>query len=551
VSQALNDLMNIKVTTVSKNAQSFNKVAASLYVVTAEDIRRSGAMNIPEALRLVPGVDVAQVSSGQYAVSIRGFNSVYADKLLVLIDGRIIYNNLFGGVYWEDQQTPMADIERIEVIRGPGTAIWGANAVQGIINIITKSASDTQGMATSVQYGDTNQKDQEIVRYGGKYGDGSFRIYVMTSDLKDGLNPDGTQSPDAWTDRNVGLRLDQGTDASGKLQVSGDAFQNYHTATGLDETSTAPYITNIVTENPDSGGDLLAKWEKLLTNGSTISFQADYSNGIHYVVPMVRADSKTGDIEFQDSLAPIGRHAIIVGLGYRSEEQDMAAFELLSDPNEDVTEKTSSGYIQDQISLSKTLSAQIGSKFENNNFTGWEYEPSAHIGYSPDDQHTLWVSASRAVRIPSICDIGEPWTFNASLHPGTDTVITQLLLPNPRNESEIVVAYEAGYRVHATSKVLVDLSAYYNDYSNLIGVAGVPSPSPSEGPPPGLVVPIDVNTIGPGHTYGGEAVSRIKFTPDWRVNFGYSISMPTCLRPLWERRSTRRTVKLKFSRTTT
>jgi iron complex outermembrane receptor protein len=521
----LNDLMKITVTSTSKSAQPFNKVAASMYVITAEDIRRSGAPNIPEALRLVPGVQVDQVDSGQYAVSIRGFNSVYSDKLLVLVDGRTIYNNLYGGVFWQDQKTPMEDIERIEVIRGPGTAIWGANAVQGIINIITKSTQDTQGLLATAEYGDGVNRNQETVRYGGKFGtDGSYRIFGMSTDLSDGINTDGSRSPDANIDSNGGFRLDKGTDATGKLQVSGDIFRNVFNTTGTVEDTTPPYFSSVPTTVADSGGDLLTHYEKLQSNGSTLSVQADYTKNLHFDFPVLRSNANTENIDVQDSLATHGAHSIIFGLGYRTTSTNVIGLDFLGTAPYNTTETSASGYVQDQISLSKTVTALVGSKFERDNYTGWEYEPSVHVGYSPDEQHTLWTSASRAVQIPSIGDIGLPKGLNVggSLIPNTDTLITEIFKGKPGNDSTIVTAYEAGYRVQATSKVLFDFSGFYNQYSELMGIAGVGSPSPYAGPPAGLQVPLTVTNIGSGDEYGGEAVSHVKLTSDWRVNFGYS-----------------------------
>jgi iron complex outermembrane receptor protein len=525
----LSDLMNIKVTTASKTAESFNKVAASLYVVTADDIRRSGAQTIPEALRLVPGVDVAQLNSGQYAVSIRGFNSSFSDKLLVLVDGRTIYNNLYGGVFWEDQQTPMADIDRIEVVRGPGTATWGANAVQGIINIITKSAKDTQGWLASAEYGDHEDKDQEIVRFGAKLGNDSFvRIFGESTDRSDGLNPSGTHSPDAWTDSNGGFRFDKGDDNIGKLQVSGDIFRNVNTTTGGSEDTTFPYFKSYPTTAPDTGGDLLAHWEKLQGNGSTLAFQADYTDTIHYLQPVVKDAVNIENFDFQDSLAPKGSSSIIFGLGYKNTSSNLNGLNYLPIAPATTTvygstEKSISGYIQDQISFSKTLSAQIGSKLDNDNYTGWEYEPSAHFGYTPDDRHTLWVSASRAVELPSLDEVGftDGVNVGGEIFPPT-TLITEVLKGHSGFDSQVIAAYEAGYRVQATDKILFDLSTFYNQYSQLVGLAGTGSPMPYAGPPAGLEVPLILSEIGSGDTYGGELATHVRFTPDWRVNFGYS-----------------------------
>jgi iron complex outermembrane receptor protein len=236
-------------------------------------------------------------------------------------------------------------------------------------------------------------------------------------------------------------------------------------------------------------------------------------------------NSKTTNIDVQDTLAPRGQHSIIIGLGYTNDGSVINGLQLIGTPKFEKTEVTGSGFVQDQITFSKTLSAQVGSKFENNNFTGWEYEPSAHLGYSPNDQHTLWTSASRAVEIPSLQELGFPLNVGVSPYPvGPNTYIplSEFFEPAAKNDSQIVAAYEAGYRVQATTSLLIDLSVFYNEYSQLLGVKSFGTPVQSAGPPPGLVVPFALTNIGSGSSSGGEVASHIKLSPEWRVNVGYS-----------------------------
>jgi iron complex outermembrane receptor protein len=521
----LNDLMNIKVTTASKKAESFNKIPAAMYVVTSEDIRRSGAQTIPEALRLVPGVEVAQLNSGQYAVSIRGFSGLLSDKLLALIDGRTIYNDLFGGVNWENQQIPMDQIDRIEVIRGPGTAIWGANAVQGIINIITKSAKDTQGVEASATYGDNFDKDLESVRDGGTFGkDGYYRIYGLASDRTGGIDSVSSKSTDNAIDRKAGFRIDQGDEDSGKLEVTGDLYKNVNDSYSAYPLIVSPYEAVTTTHSPDTGGSLLGHWEKLQTNGSTLALQADMSDILHYIEPLVKASDDNINVGFQDSLRTEGAQSVIFGLGYESEATDITSLTGTTVDNPAKKDKeTWSGYAQDQIEFAKALSAQIGTKLEHNSFTGWEYEPSAHLGYTPDDQHTLWASASRAVRIPTLEDLYTNTIYGVE-PPSAETEglpVEAVVTGNTNIQSEIVAAYEAGYRVQATKDVLVDLSSFYNQYSQLTGtIQGTATPVLTG--TPYLLQPITFENVGAGHTYGGEAMAHVHVTPDWRVNLGYS-----------------------------
>jgi iron complex outermembrane receptor protein len=416
----------------------------------------------------------------------------------------------------------MSDIDRIEVVRGPGTATWGANAVQVIINIITKSAKDTQGIVATSEYGDATDRDQETVRYGGAFGnDGYYRIYGMSTDLSDGLNANGSRSRDAYINRTGGFRMDEGSEAGGKIQLSGNLYQNVQNTTTETESVSPPYIGSANTSFPDTGGDLMGHWEKLQSNGSTLSAEADYDSSIHYFVPYVKVGSNVQNIDLQDSLAVAGSQSIIFGAGYRNENIIGNAVDLLGTPRYEKNESTYSAFVQDQITISSKISAQIGSKFEHENFTGWEYEPSAHIGYSPDEQHTLWLSASRAVRIPTIADLGATMNAGVMALPG-GTLLTEFFTQGHVKDSVIVAAYEAGYRAQVTKNVLFDLSTYYNQYSQLIGVPGYGTPAPYAGPPAGLAVYSAPTELGSGRTYGGEAVSHIRLSPDCRVNLGYS-----------------------------
>jgi iron complex outermembrane receptor protein len=343
----------------------------------------------------------------------------------------------------------------------------------------------------------------------------------MSTDLSDGLNGDGSRTRDAWIDRNAGFRLDQGEEDSGKLLVTGNIYNNVNNAATEGETTSPPYIDSINTNFPDSGWNLMGHWEKMGSDGSTVSAEVDDDSSVHFVLPYAKADSDATNIDVQDSLAKMGQHSIIVGAGYRNETTAAGGLYLLGTQSFTNDELTLSGFIQDQIAFSKSLTAQIGSKFEHENFTGWEYEPSIHLGYSPDDQHTLWASASRAVRIPTLADLGFQVNAGAQFVEG-GTLLTEFLTSSTIKDSEIVTAYEAGYRAQVTNDVLFDFSTYYNQYSQLIGVGNVGNPSFSPGPPPGLVAFVTPTDLGGGHTYGGEAVSHVTLTPTWRINLGYS-----------------------------
>lgn len=484
------------VTSVSKTSEKLMDAPAAIYVLTNEDILRSGATSIPEALRLVPGVQVSRTHGGGWAISVRGFaNSGLGNKLLVLIDGRAVYDQLFSGVYWDVQDTALEDIERIEVIRGPGASLWGANAVNGVINIITKSARDTQGGMISAIAGN---QDRAITtgRYGGTVDGIAYRAYVkyLDRDEERSLAEDGAHDPQQAY--RTGFRSDWDADG-GKdtFTLQGDAVHNETSQrrvpppNGLTGVPIVEYIHA-------TGWNVLGRWKRELGGDSRLTVQgyADYT----YRDQLLLADQRTTyDADMQYELSPIGRHKIIVGGGYRLSDDTIAVSPFVITLHTSRQDQLFSGFIQDKISLAPAWFLTLGSKLEHNDYSGFEVQPNARLQWDMDENQMSWASVARAVRTPSqleqdlrITDISVANFFGQ--------------LPNPAFESEELIAYELGYRRQITPTLSADLATFYNDYRKLETVTTLPS-----GP---YIINIDLTNGTKAESYGGEV------TLDWRAD---------------------------------
>ena len=512
------DLAKMQVTSASKKAESLFGVAAAISVVTAEDIKRSGATNIPEALRLVPGVQVAQVNASQYAVSIRGFNSLYSSQLLVLIDGRSIYNNFWGGVYWEDQAINMDEIDRIEVIRGPGGTLWGANAVNGVINIITKQAKDTKGVSITAEGATHGTFENESIRYGGKIFQGDFRVSVLGVRDEQSVSKAGADGNDQRNGQKVSFRYDGGTEEKGKLLVEGDLHRFDMHQLGSLPSNTFPFST--VTDGTDSnlGGSILVKLEKNNSNGSSNSLQASYDHTYHFVDPQMIDRDGTIDVEFQHGFQPFGNNNVIAGASYRTTADDFSGPTVVLVPAA-ATTRVSSFFAQDQIDLTAKTRFTIGTKVEHNDFSGWEVEPSARIAVKQDENHTWWGSVSRAVSTPNRANTN----FNDSIeflpYPYQQTYIPAYLtlIGNQNVKSTVMTAVETGYRAELNKRTTADLSVFQNSYNHLnTWVQG----APIAGMP--VIVPLNATDIGNSTVRGLELSTKFQATDKLRLDLGYS-----------------------------
>jgi iron complex outermembrane receptor protein len=516
----LEDLMNIQVTSVSMKEQSLSKTASSIYVITQDDIRHSGATMVPDLLRMVPGVEVARITENTWAIGIRGFNDRYSGQVLVLIDGRSVYSPAFSGVYWDQQTMPLENIERIEVIRGAGGTIWGANAMNGVINIITKSAGDTQGGLVSVTAGSQEQA-QGLLQYGGTAGTfGSYRVYSRYATNGDSPSLSSQPAVDDGHESQMGFRSDWNLSRNDKLTVQGDML-------GASEAQTITTLFSSQLPNPVTfdgrvqvaNGNILARWSHTFANGSEATVQM-YFDRVHRF-DMGLGVQNTGDFDFHYHFHAGARNDIVAGLGYRVTDQAFSQGYAITLPNGRRTDSLYSGFIQDAIRLTESASLTIGSKFEHNAYTGFEYEPSVQFVWSPDIGQTVWASASRAIQQPSWVFADVQWDETAVTVPGAGTAVVHVS-GEPHLRTTTVLNYEAGYRTKLSKRVSMDTTFSYADYDNVQTIeTGTPffTQTPA---PPHLVLPAVFGDLGNSRIYGVEASAHLDLAKWWRISPGFS-----------------------------
>jgi iron complex outermembrane receptor protein len=528
---SVEDLLNVEVTTVAKKAQSLNDAPAAAFVISNEDIKRSGATNIPDALRLSPGLDVARIDANQWAVSSRGFNGRFANKLLVLIDGRSAYSRSFAGVYWENQDVMMEDIDRIEVIRGPGAALWGANAVNGVINIITKNSSQTQGGLVNAGGGNQEQGFGSF-RYGTKFGeDTTARAYVKGFDRGQNTLQSGGKAGDDWNKVQGGFRLDSQVSTQDALTVQGDIYQANINQFAYYSQITPPFQVTENVKNNDYGGNLLSRLQHTFSPTSDYSLQF-YYDGYAHNEGMYSDSRNTLDLDFQHRFALLDWHEIIWGMGYRfghdrivgNQLQNGSAATLNVNPTS-VNDQLFSGFIQDELTLiDNKLWLTIGSRFEHNDYSGFEGQPSAKIMWAPHNQHRLWAGVSRAVRTPSRIEKGGS-VLTGVIPPqalpfppfGTPPVAV-VAQGNSGYMSEEVITYEGGYRTTFSKSVSLDVTGFYNDYRDLrAAIQGTPSFNGAT-----VTQPLDFTNKLAGKTYGVEIATIWQMLDWWRWDVNYS-----------------------------
>ena len=458
------DLAEIEITTASKEPKEVMKTPAAIYVITQDGIRRSGATSIPEVLRLAPGVEVARIDSDHWSVGIRGLGSQFSKSVLVLIDGRSVYTPLFAGVYWDVQDTLLEDIDRIEVIRGPGGTIWGANAFNGVINVITKSTKDTHGSLASIAGGNVDQ-GMGGFRYGGGNGKTfDYRAYGKGFTRSPEFHPDNRQFDD-WRQGRLGFRMDANPDNRDVLTLQGDIYRGEDGgATSLGSFS-PPSQISIYGNDALSGGNVLGRWRRDLAGGSDVQLQAYYDRtnrtAAHY-----KETRDTFDIDFLHHIGMYHRQDFLWGLGIRLSPSNFtsffpAAFDVT--PHRQ-TDSIYSGFVQDEIQIVRNkLSLTIGTKLEHNNYTGFEFQPGGRLLWTLTPRQTLWLAITRAIRTPSRLD--DDLQLKDFLT--TPPPIYLEVIGNPRLESERLVGYEIGYRTLITSSLYVDVSVFHDSYGNL------------------------------------------------------------------------------------
>jgi len=515
----LEDLLNVKVTSVSKREENLSRVAAAVFVISQEDIRRSGATNIPDVLRMAPGVDVEQIDANAWAISIRGFNERYSNKVLVLIDGRSVYTPSFSGVFWDQIDMPMDNIERIEVIRGPGATVWGANAVNGVISIITKSAKETKGTLVTAA-GGSQVKADGLVQHGGSVGaDAAYRVFGNGSDIG---NSAGVQMPadDHWRRVHGGGRLDWDVSPADSLMVQGDLFANKENQTRFSGYIPTPFDT-IFSENINAvGGDVLARWSHTLAGGSQTSLQAyfDTYRRTDMGVPEVE---RTFDLDFQDHVAPRGRHNIVWGLGFRTFTSSLSPGYSVSFSPPSERGFLFSGFFQDEIRATDSLWVTVGSKMERNPYTGFQTEPSVRLVWAPPaSRHAIWASASKAVRQPSRADTAIETNLE-TIPAGPDAVEVFRLYGNRKILNEQALDYELGYRSQFAKSLSLDVATFLTFYRHLETI----EPQAMQvipGSPTEFQIPMLYENNAHAADYGGEVSLNWVVNSRWRIVPGYS-----------------------------
>jgi iron complex outermembrane recepter protein len=518
----LEQLVNVQVTSVSKKETGLFAAPAAIYVITQEDIHRSGLTSIPELLRMVPGMDVARIDANHWAISARGFNDQYANKLLVLIDGRTVYSPVFGGVYWNVQDVPLEDIERIEVIRGPGATLWGANAVNGVINIITKSARDTQGGLATVSYG-TQEQPSTMVRYGGQLATNLFyRAYVKYFNDNNSVDTLGQATADNWNAIRSGFRLDWEKSAEDNFTLQGDYYYGNAGETVDVTTLTPPYANRVNFTDQNKGGNVLGRWTHNYSDTSQLSLQMYYDHTQQGDSSSV-VKNDTYDVDLQHRFALGTRQAIVWGAGYRYIAENVSSNFFVSLTPPAVYEQIASSFIQDDFTIVQNrLHLTVGSKFEYSDLTGTAVQPSVRLAWTPTEKQTVWAAISRAYRTPNAAQL-DIYQNRSAFQPPTGPPVLLSVLGNPNLDSEQLTSYELGYRIKPVERVSLDLATFYNQYDHLIyTVQGTPSFEP-EPAPPHVVVPLTFENGQTAETYGGELSSEWSVTDNWKLTASYSL----------------------------
>ncbi|HEV7610519.1 MAG TPA: TonB-dependent receptor [Steroidobacteraceae bacterium] len=502
---SVEDLLNVEVTSVSRHPEKLIAAASAIQVITQEDIRRSGATSIPEALRLADNLQVAQKNSHDWAISARGFNTNLGNKLLVMIDGRTVYTPLYSGVFWDLQDYVLEDIDRIEVISGPGGSLWGANAVNGVINIITKSAKDTQGLYADAG-GGSEPRGFVDARYGGKFGsDTQFRVYGKYFDRGAEVLADGKSEPDAWRQSRAGFRIDSVASARDQLTLQGDAYDGREDSQNGGSSGT-------------SGANILGRWSRRLADESDLSLQSYYDKS-HLALPVTPLlvggaqfspagtfydDLTTYDVDFQHRFQLGMRNRIVWGLGFRYTSDAVINAPALGFFPTVLNQNLYSAFVQDEIALLKNLSFTLGTKLEHNAYTGFEFEPDVRLSWNLNSSQVLWGAVSRAVRTPSRID--------HDLSEGTPPYLV-VLKGGSNFASEALIAYELGYRAQLNSKLAASVSSFYNQYNDVRSASFTPL----------TILPLYFANNLEGDSYGLEFSANYQAADNWSLHAGYTL----------------------------
>ncbi|MBI4374208.1 MAG: TonB-dependent receptor [Deltaproteobacteria bacterium] len=497
-------LLETEVATISKKKEKLGRASSAVFVITGEEIRRLGVTSIPEALRIVPGMHVGRVAGDNWAVSSRGTND-YSNNahMLVLIDGRTVYSPLFSGLIWEMQNVMLEDVDRIEVVRGPGGSLWGANAVKGVVNIITKSSRDTQGGLVSAG-GGFYERANGAVRYGGKMGEnGNFRAYTFYFNRDDLKTTAGITNSDKWWQLQVGARSDWDLTDRDALTVQGDF--------GTGDQS-ALVLGTVFDRNADQG-NVLTRWHHRFSDDSDSSLQlyydrADADSATFTGIGPMNHRINTADLDFDHRFSLGERQEFVWGLGYRLLWDTVVGPGFLTWTPTNQTNHLLSGFVQDEIVLlPETLSFIAGTKIERHYYSGLEWQPTGRLVWTPDERKSVWAAASRSIRSPNRFESTASFSAVAG-----GVTLTQV--PNANLDSENALTYELGYRTEATDWLTVDIASHLSFHNDIVTFdAGAPS---------GGVITQTVNNFGQGHSEGAELGTWWRLTDDWRLYGSYS-----------------------------
>ena len=495
----LEDLMRVKVFSVTKRLQPWFEAPAAVYVITGEDLHRAGVTSLPEALRLAPGMDVARMNVHAWAVSARGFNSLFSDKLLVLIDGRSVYTPVFSGVWWNAQDVLLANVDRIEVVRGADGTLWGANAVNGVINVITKSAKATPGLWLTAG-GGTEERGFGAVRYGGQLDEQTwYRVYGQGFNRGREYEFAGREDWSGSQQGRGGFRVDREA-GDNTFTLQGDGFAAVDGGISLVPDLTAPGLARVTTGMGfhTHGGNVLGRWTHTCPSGQELTVQGYYDYERRWHVLTIDEQRHTGDADAQYRF-PVGEsHSVTVGTEYRvSADRFRPTLGLGFTPANRVL-TTVSGFVQDEVVLCPDrLRLTVGVKLEHNDYTGVEWQPSARLAWTPRPDMTWWAAVSRAVRLPARNDRDMRIGLTA-----LDATTLVNLYGSSAMDSEKVIGLELGYRAQPRDGWLLDVAAFYNCYSDLRGVrAGAPFAEDGH-----TVAPYYYGSFQSGDAYGAEAL---------------------------------------------
>ena len=517
---SLEELGLIQITSVSKQAEPLLNAPAAVYVITRDDILRSGVTSIPEALRLAPGVEVARRSAHAWSISIRGFNSDLANKLLVLVDGRSVYSPLYAGVFWDVQDTLIEDIERIEVVSGPGGTLWGANAVNGVINIITRSANDTRAPFVELG-GGTEEQAFAGFRYGGELNERfAFRTYLKYFDRDSSKQLSGTDGIDDWRMARGGFRMDSNASLPDRIRIQGDIYSGEKAVEFLDAFTIGTLPAGISVGDSDiSGGNLMAEWQRILDENSDFKLLFYYDHTYRAIPNTYTETRDTLDLDFQHHFAIGARNDVLWGAGirYTTDDLENSTFSSFEPPSR--SDSTYSLFVQDKIGIVRDrVYLTIGSKFEHNDYSGYEWQPNVRLSWQASDRQAAWLAASRAVRIPSRLDADLRLVLPFSV-PGIPFPVYVTANGNHDYDSEELLAYEAGYRIQAGDAVYLDFAVFYNDYDKL----QTQEPGPPEIVVPSyLILPNDLMNNMYGDARGGTVAADWRPTDFWRLRLHYA-----------------------------